>query len=329
MELGKIKSEEFKSFLSDDLKLSTSPKLAYLLESKATDGKDFTTILKHIDILKNPGETTKSKIQYSNKHNKFKRDRTPPKTKLNQEDPLYDIKKWTLKLANGSITPDNYRSFLSENNINPNIEEINKHLRAGESGRINFNDLMFSIMRFEKSKNDPTKVNFEYKPVVFNQTTLEDEDTGKSYLYKKGSSQPFFANRKKDIECRYNSFNSHKEYFDWDANTLSTIDTQVSMTPKTSRWSKMAFESHIFDEDFNKEDAMKKKPHRSSTSYHKDNGDIFKWSQHKDNFSSSARTGLKRIDPNFKKSEQKNVELKKKNLSMLMSSQDNFFTKSK
>lgn len=69
---------------------------------------------------------------------------------------------------------------------------------------------------------------------------------------------------------------------------------------------------------------MRKQPHRSSTSYHRDNGDIFRWTQEKDNFASQkSKQPVRKFDPNSKKQEAEKPS-KKKNLSMFQSSSENF-----
>lgn len=60
------------------------------------------------------------------------------------------------------ITPDEYREFLKKEGINPNIEGINKLIRAKEDGNpVSYKDLVIKINTHKKDTLDPITIKIE------------------------------------------------------------------------------------------------------------------------------------------------------------------------
>jgi Ca2+-binding EF-hand superfamily protein len=55
-------------------------------------------------------------------------------------------------LVDGKITTKEYKDILKDNGINPQAEEINKHLRILERGDvIKYNELQFAVNKYKNS----------------------------------------------------------------------------------------------------------------------------------------------------------------------------------
>lgn len=64
----------------------------------------------------------------------------------------------TQKLVDGKITTKEYKDILKDNGINPQVEEINKHLRIIERGDIvKYNELQFAVNKYKNSYS-PSKI---------------------------------------------------------------------------------------------------------------------------------------------------------------------------
>ena len=59
------------------------------------------------------------------------------------------LKEYVDKFAKGQIDSKKFESILREKNINPNIEEISKHIRVSNSGNVNHKELLFSVMKYK------------------------------------------------------------------------------------------------------------------------------------------------------------------------------------
>lgn len=90
------------------------------------DEKNFTSILKNIDLLqKPPGQnTTKSNPNFTAKHLRYKKDLGQPKSYDTEDIPNYNIRKYSQQLVERNIDSDKFRNLLRQEGINPNIEGV-------------------------------------------------------------------------------------------------------------------------------------------------------------------------------------------------------------
>jgi len=127
------------------------------------------------------------------------------------------------------------------------------------------------------------------------------------------------------VVSKYNSYNSNKELFDWDANTLNRIKNPVIMS-KNENVVKNVHESHVFDKAFSTSPV--KKQHNPTNS---GSGDIFTWKGFAADQSQSQSQSPKkaRKNPNeisvIREEKQKPVKVNK----MMMSSEENFLNRTK
>lgn len=78
------------------------------------------------------------------------------------------------------ITPDEYRELLKKEGINPNIEGINKFIRAKEDGNpVSYKDLVININTHKKDTLDPIKIKIEKRKDCRFSEDIGKQDTEK------------------------------------------------------------------------------------------------------------------------------------------------------
>jgi hypothetical protein len=312
--------------------LNTNPILDKILGSPQPDGKNFKNILSNLDLLEKKPEI-RPVTKFENKHLKYKRVLTTPKSYQSENEPDQVLKKCTKELLNKNINPDDFREILRNNGINPYVEGINKVIRQHESGQnVKFNDMLNALIKNRQSKFDPRNIQINVKkPVINSQADEKENGTSSMIPLKNGSGQMIFVNKKRPINFHHNSLNSNnKELFDWELSTLNKIKSGELNPPgrcKNESMQKVVFDSNVFingNPELNFQHSNKCLKH---VSFLNGTGDIFTWKgDTKESFKTTQidRSDIKRRDPNqiFKHEEvveKKPVKLNK----MLYSSAEN------
>jgi len=211
------------------------------------------------------------------------------------------------------------RKVLTENKINPNIEEINKYVRGYEDGQdIKLNDLFFAVKKFQKNGIDPNDIKQSYEPPKFNGNT--DAESDKSHLLNHSS--------KKISGNNHNA--SRKEMFDWDESQfeLCRLKNEEKAKEATTKV-KFAYESSIFKNDNN--DETQKCSVKKIKGPDVDNGNILHWKGNK-NSSVSVEQDTKKVrrDPNARScAEEAPTKPRKILSSMHQSSEENSMVRAK
>jgi hypothetical protein len=143
-----------------------------VFKSANEDNKDFKTILKSLGIFNRPTRypafsTEDMKNATLNKFPRFVKNKedTPVKTPMHtdntflgeehksvfQDETQNVLKESVNKFVRGFIDSKAFEKVLSENKINPKIEEINKHIRNSQvgTGPINYKELMIGVMKYK------------------------------------------------------------------------------------------------------------------------------------------------------------------------------------
>lgn len=132
------------------------------MASSQLDKKSFHEILKNTDIIKHKEIEEKKNPNFDPKYHSGKRVLDQPKSFESPLENNYHLKQGTAKLISNKITPDEYRELLIKEGINPNIEGINKFIRAKEEGNfVSYKDLVVNINTHKGDTLDPTKVHIE------------------------------------------------------------------------------------------------------------------------------------------------------------------------
>jgi hypothetical protein len=304
-EKGAMKPAEFKAIIENE-GIELNPKVEKLIEAPNSSLKTFAAVLQNLNLLqKKEGYNIKEKRNpyYSNTHARYKKKLNDPKSLEDETDPNLTIKKISQQLLKRTINTDQYIEKLRENNINPNIEEINKFLRKHEAGNlVKFTDLYGSVIKYRSSTNDPTKVEYDIPPQNFHIEHSEDSNGARPMVSANPhNAQLCFFTKKKNLRVGFNSYNSNKETFDWELNHLKMLkngELEPSQTSKNDPRHKIVFESKVFEKDI---PGLKesKNHNRASTSHFAGSGDIFNWkgsiSNNNDN---SPKKEIKRKNPN-------------------------------
>lgn len=205
------------------------------------------------------------------------------------------------------------------------VEGINKVVRDHEVGKfVKFNELFGAVVKHKKDKFDPTQINFEIKTKQFYKESADEQNGSKSMVpMNNGTGQLIYFSQKKPINCKFNSFQSNKDVFDWDLSTLNKLKSGELNPPNCSKndpKQKTLFQSDIFNDTPMFESPNKKQ--RPSTAFLGGSGDIFTWKG--SNSESKAQNDIKRRNPNEKLINQDVVERKPVKINkMLFSSVDN------
>ena len=270
----------------------------------------------------------KSNPHFSNQYSRYKKVLPPPETKESESDPNYSLKKYSKQLVNKVINPDEYREILRQHGINPNVEVINKVIRQHEVGNsIKYNDLLVAVLKNKDTKFDPTKVNFEIKRRKYYSESEPAEDmimiSQKTSTISKGAtSQLSHCTKKKKINCKYNSYTSNKEIFDWEASTLTKLKSGELNPPALcdgNNKHKIVFKSNIFDDTPITDSPPKKK--RTSTAFFKGSVDFFTWKG--GDAKTPEKKEIKRRNPNETSKEEVKENKPVKINKMLLSSPEN------
>ena len=308
--------------------ISINPRLERILKSSHADGRSFTNVLTSLDLLeKKDGcfNTEKKNLSYTNKHARYKKVLDTPQSKQVEDDPNNDLKKFSTQLLKRIITPDQFREVLRDNGINPMVEGINKVVRDHEVGKfVKFNELFGAVVKHKKDKFDPTQINFEIKTKQFYKESANEQNGSKSMVpMNNGTGQLIYFSQKKPISCKFNSFQSNKDIFDWDLSTLNKLKSGELNPPNCSKndpKQKTLFQSNIFNDTPVFESPNKKQ--RPSTAFLGGSGDIFTWKG--SNSESKAQNDIRRRNPNEKLINQDAVERKPVKINkMLFSSVEN------
>lgn len=114
------------------MELPTNSKIDKILDCPNPDGKNFTTILTSLDLLKKGDRVgAPRKVMnrdYTGKNNRYKKTLPEPQTKESESDPNYSLKKYTKELLKRTINTGEFREVLRQHNINPNIEGVNIYI---------------------------------------------------------------------------------------------------------------------------------------------------------------------------------------------------------
>jgi hypothetical protein len=310
--------------------IEINQKLDKLLSSSHEDGRSFKNVLISLDLLKkkeNSTVTLKKSASYSNRYARYKKSLATPKATNSENDPNYHLKNFSSQLLKRIITPDQFRQVLRENGINPMIEGINKVVRDHEVGKsVKFNELFGAVIKHKGDKFDPTQVNFEIKTKKFYKES-QDEENGKKSMVPvgNGTGQMCYYTQKKSVNCKYDSFKSNKDIFDWDLSTLNKLKSGELNPPVVSKNDpkhRTVFQSSVFDDT-----PVIESPKKQNTSNNAFNGsgDILSWNSWKGSQSESkvqAET-IKRRNPNQIFGEEREERRPVKINKMMVSSAEN------
>ncbi len=161
----------------DDLKAG-SLRTEEIIKSAKVDQKDFKSIMKSLDIFNRPTyhpTFTNDDIKNSTNKNKFPRYIREKETKivvtpmhthsnfLSHPEVTNSISKvkvkgkdllieFVNKFVKGHIDAKTFETSLKETNVNPEIEEIKKHIKSSETGPVKYKELMFSVMKYKNEE---------------------------------------------------------------------------------------------------------------------------------------------------------------------------------
>jgi hypothetical protein len=143
------------------------------MKSAKEDKKDFKNIVKSLDIFHRPTNhpnfsndelknSTEKKFPRYIRHKVSMSIKTPMNTgsdflshplerdiKLHNE-PQKNLKEHVNQFARGHLDSKQFEDGLRERNVNPNMEEIKKHIRSASMGSVNYKDLMVSVMKYKE-----------------------------------------------------------------------------------------------------------------------------------------------------------------------------------
>ena len=143
------------------------------------DKKSFQEILYNTDLIKHKQPEEKKNPYYDPKNNKYKRVPNPPKSHASPYEANAHVKEATSKFIKNLMSPDEFRETLKKEGINPEVEGINKYIRAQEEGsQVSYSDILKGINTHKKDtiispntivvkgkdcrfREDPGKENFE------------------------------------------------------------------------------------------------------------------------------------------------------------------------
>jgi len=125
------------------------------------------------------------------------------------------LKQCVNQFIKGQLNSEDFQNALREQNVNPEIEEIHKHIKKAGSGSVGHKELMFNVMKHGTCKysNDPTKI----KPNTNTWNNFDhhqQEDLSRAYLVREGE-KPLILKKRKNKDNDPN-LHSKKEVFDWD-----------------------------------------------------------------------------------------------------------------
>jgi hypothetical protein len=313
---GKIDFNDLKDVIVNDLQISNTDNFDKLTNSAGRDNKTFAGLIKSLGILKDDKQKapvfTANQIKNScaKRYPRYVRNRSY-KVPEHKADAIQDSVSAYLKRQ---INSHELSGVLRENNINPNIEEINKYIRSHDAGiNVKFNDMLFAVKKLNNNGVDPSEIKFDFKTPKQNSTQTE-------------SATP--KGRKKDGK---NLVSNNKDLFDWELNEqqqiLSKTETQqVNMSAKT----KFISESSVFKKDDINNDE-KKSTLKKVDAPQNDNGNILTWkAKNGTKNENSPAIEIKRRDPNAaSNTEVSTNEPKRKVMKMHESSEENGLVRKK
>jgi hypothetical protein len=171
-EKGEVDHRRLTKVIVDDLKAG-SVRFENIIKSAKEDKKDFKNIMKSLDIFHRPTyhpgfsneeikTSTEKKFPRYIRHKASNSIVTPMHTgtyflshneSQNKEklDSKKNLKQSVDNYAKGYIDTNQFEEELKQGKVNPNMEEIKKHIRsASTGGHINYKDLMFSVMKYKE-----------------------------------------------------------------------------------------------------------------------------------------------------------------------------------
>lgn len=127
------------TFTHEDIKNSTLTKFPRFIKEK------------EINLVKTPMHTTNNFFSHGETNIYLSKDKS--------------VKEFVRKFTKGEINGKTFENSLRNKNINPEIEEINKHIKSANTGPVKFNELMSSVLKYKdgKNANDPSKIGYSFR----------------------------------------------------------------------------------------------------------------------------------------------------------------------
>lgn len=167
-EKGQLDQRGLKKVIVEDLKISSN-KFDDIMKSAKEDNKNFRSIVQSLGLFSKstyyPAFTAEDiKKSTTTKFPRYikEKESTKVKTPMNTEKNFFnslepiategkdkELKDLINGFVKGNIDPKSFENELKKNNINPQIEEINKYIRAFGTGPINYSELMKSVMKYK------------------------------------------------------------------------------------------------------------------------------------------------------------------------------------
>jgi len=183
---------------------------------------------------------------------------------------------------------------LSNNNINPNIDDINKLIRGHDNSlATKYQDLIFAVSRYKNLSNQEPKIKEKPKD---NNAMINDCDRKRTMMIV--GNTPMYLPKRKTIAGDPN-YTSNKEHFDY---------TSIKKLNEEPKFTRSPYKLRQSDQNEGK------------ISAYGDNGNILLFG---DCEPDSIKTNLKRKDPNHKKKDSFTPSISKKSLKMFKESSEN------
>jgi len=203
-----------KDILHKDLKLKTNDDFNTIIGTANRDNKTFSGVIKSLGVLKEAPKKHPSftpdqyKDATEKKFHRYIKNKEERVKGFEENDP---VKLYTKKFIACEINSKDYSNILSKNNINPNIDDINKLIRGHDHSQgTKYQDLIFAVNRYQNLINPEPKVVKE-KPKD-NNAVINDCDKQRTMVVI--GNTPMYLPKRKTVAGDPN-FTSNKEHFDY------------------------------------------------------------------------------------------------------------------
>jgi hypothetical protein len=136
------------------------------MNSANVDNKGFSSLIKSLNIFQKPTNVytteemknstfkkfpryVKNKEAYGVKTQLHSSNAIPKPSEESKDTQREVIKEYVDRFVKGYMDSKGFEKVLRSKNINPNIEEINKHIRSATSGNVNHKELMQSLLKYK------------------------------------------------------------------------------------------------------------------------------------------------------------------------------------